>query len=347
MGVWKDKAKNYWRYSFKHHNQRYTGSGYPTKAEARSAREEHRKAILQTPLSETTATAFSVIANTYLDWSQKRHAKKTYDYKRSVYREFLAFHGDLDIHAITPQHLHLYLATRPTNHNYNIHRKELSALFNFAIKQLMVISVSPCWSLQPMPIEPARKYVPSFEEVTRLVLAANATERPLLLVLLHTLARIDEILRLRWQDVSFEQRTLNLWTRKRKGGNLESRSIGINDDLYDVLWQLWSRRTQDEWVFCNPKTGTRYQRRKTLMRKLCRRAGVPHYGFHTLRHFASSYLHDKAKVPTGVIGQILGHKSRRTTEIYLHSIDSASIEAVKKLEGIFPAKQEVTDEQIG
>ena len=45
----------------------------------------------------------------------RNHARKTCDYKRSVYRDFPGCRDDLDIREITPQHLHLYLNTRRTN----------------------------------------------------------------------------------------------------------------------------------------------------------------------------------------------------------------------------------------
>ncbi len=60
-----------------------------------------------------------------------------------------------------------------------------------------------------------------------------------------------------------------------------------------------------------------------------------YYGFHEIRHFIATYLHDIEKQPTGVIGNILGHKSKRTTEIYLHPVDEAAKIAMLKLEGIF------------
>jgi integrase len=77
-------------------------------------------------------------------------------------------------------------------------------------------------------------------------------------------------------------------------------------------------------LFYNKKEGTRYNRRPKLMRSLCRRAGIPNYGFHAIRHFVATYLHDVKKIPTGVIGTLLGHKAKRTTEIYLHSVEESA-----------------------
>jgi len=54
------------------------------------------------------------------------------------------------------------------------------------------------------------------------------------------------------------------------------------------------------------------------MKSLCKKAGVHYFRFHALRHFGASVL-DQANIPIGSIQRILGHESRTTTEIYLHS----------------------------
>ncbi len=64
------------------------------------------------------------------------------------------------------------------------------------------------------------------------------------------------------------------------------------------------------------------------MRTLSRKAGVRYFRFHALRHFGASIL-DVANIPIGSIQRILGHENRLTTEIYLHSIGSSEIDAVK------------------
>lgn len=332
MSIWKDKKRKDWRYSFQRHGKIYAGGGFKTKREAQAARAERKKVVADTQ-STPTAMAFSEAANTYLDYAQRRFAKQTYEYKALVYRLFLKFHGDLPINQITPQLLHQYLNTRPTNNNYNAHRKDLSALFTFVRKQLKVNIPHPCWDLEKMPVTKVVKRIPSEEDVLRLLMAANLEERALLLVIFHTLARIDEILRLTWQDVNFEHNTIRLWTRKRSDGSLDYDELPMNKPLWTVLQSLWKRRKQDLWVFYNEMTKFRYNHRPKLMRSICIRAGIEAFGFHALRHFVATYLVDHEKVGKKTISGLLRHKSLSTTEIYLHSVDESQREAMRKLEG--------------
>ena len=170
----------------------------------------------------------------------------------------------------------------------------------------------------------------------RIMAASNVRTRALLVILVNTLARIDEILRLNWQDVSFEKRELVLYARKNRAGEWKPRIINMNQDIYSLLHLMWDKRRQDKWVFWNARTEDRFNRRPKVMKFTCARAGVPLYGLHALRHFAATYAHDIQKVPTGVLSGILGHESKRTTEIYLHSVPEAQRQALIQLEGLVP-----------
>jgi len=95
-------------------------------------------------------------------------------------------------------------------------------------------------------------------------------------------------------------------------------------------WVFWHRhwdRKKKEWV-----EGP-YKERKTVMKSLCKRAGVRYFRYHPLRHLGASML-DRANVNIGSIQRILGHENRSTTEIYLHSIGEAEREAMRIFEWV-------------
>jgi integrase len=110
----------------------------------------------------------------------------------------------------------------------------------------------------------------------------------------------------------------------------------MNNDLYSIMKKRWAARVNEQWVFFNERTGTRYSHRPKLMKGLCKRAGIDQpFGFHNLRHFIASYLADKEKISKKTIGGLLGHKALQTTEIYLHSIDGQERDALDRLDGKF------------
>jgi integrase len=321
-----------WRYNFILNGQRYSKCWFKTKAEARQAEAQKREELKNpTPEVETpTDMAFSVLANQYLDHAKRKFAEKTYKYKVYVYQQFLVFAGDKATGEIGIQRIEAYLRTRPTNINYNRHRKDLCALFTWAYRRRM-ISENPCHFLDRMPEPRFQRQIPTPEEMSKIMLAAGP-DRQLLLVIYHTMARVDEILRLRWEDVNFQERTVQLWTRKRRGGSWAGDKLPMNQILCETLQQLWEKRTQDGWVFLNPNTGTRYMKRPKLMRTVCNRAGVRQFGFHAIRHYVASYLADRQKVSITQVSRLLRHQSKATTERYLQVIDPQLRDVMASLE---------------
>jgi integrase len=67
------------------------------------------------------------------------------------------------------------------------------------------------------------------------------------------------------------------------------------------------------------------------MKKLCQKAGVKYFRYHALRHSGASIM-DNNNVPMGAIQKILGHESRTTTEIYLHSLGDTEKKAIETYE---------------
>jgi integrase len=213
-----------------------------------------------------------------------------------------------------------------------------------------------------MPHTDKVKAVPSEDEIVKLILAAApGDEQDIIMCCVHLLGRIDEILRLTWDDINFEKRAVTLWTRKRKDGAFEPDDMPMNDDLYSILKARYGQRKSEKWVFYNEETEDRYYHRPKMMASLCRRAGISpigttkrkidrgkdkgkykdfplYYGFHALRHFMASHLIDQEKTGLKSVSKLLRHKNLKTTEIYIHSIDESVRQATTKIEGKFTPK---------
>jgi integrase len=162
------------------------------------------------------------------------------------------------------------------------------------------------------------------------IAVADADTQDYLWTIRETMARVNEINKLQWEDISLNGRFVILYTRKKKGGHLTPRKVPMTQKLYEVLKRRNNNRDpQKPWVFWHRYWSRKNERfvegpfgdRKKIMKQLCEKAGVRYFRFHpiTIRHSGASVM-DGNNVPIGGIQRILGHENRKTTEIYLHSI---------------------------
>ena len=220
----------------------------------------------------------------------------------------------------------------------------LRATFNFAMHHTRKwIDHNPTNGIEFFPVEKKVKYVPPKEHVLRIILVADPDTQDYLYTITLSVGRMSEINRLTWSDVNFGKRYVILYTRKKKGGHLTPRKIHMSDKLYDVLSRLYKNRNKKiPWVFWHRYWSRKkgkwvigpYKERKRIMRTLCKKAGVPYFRYHALRHFGASLM-DHANVSIGSIQCILGHENRTTTEIYLHSVSESEQEAMDVLNNAF------------
>jgi integrase len=340
----KGKGKG-WRYDFTLKGIRYTGTWFKTKTKAKQAEAKRREELKNPKLRETTQTDmdFLTLANKRLDYvknyDSESHFKDVFYHVRRWVKEW---NGRICID-ISNDMIERYIIKR-SEVSAGVANKELQylrAMFNYGIKRKLIIG-NPTDDIEFLPVEINKKYVPSKDDVFKVISVADPDTQQYLWTILLTAGRVGEINRLSWEDVNFTERYVTLWTRKRKGGNREPRDVPMVQKLYDILmYRFQNRDPEIPWVFwhsywsrkISQKVSGPYGDRKKIMKTLCEKAKVKYFRFHPFRHLTASILDDLG-VPIGIIQRILGHQNRRTTEIYLHSVGEAEREAMKKLESV-------------
>ena len=174
------------------------------------------------------------------------------------------------------------------------------------------------------------RYIPPLEDFWKVYDSLPVgQDQMMLFTYLHTAARRGELFALKWHEVDFAKKRLKLWTRKRRGGNLEFDWVPITEELFEKLKWWYENRTFPEAqnVFvCESQVpcqrdlrGRPFMFRQEWMQEICARAGVKHFGIHAIRHLSASSL-DDAGYPITIIQGILRHKNANTTAKYLHKL---------------------------
>ncbi len=321
-----EKHGNTWRYDFVKGNKRYKKSGFKTKEEAKQAEAEARTG------AKSISTDFLKLANSRLEDIEIRRSKKHFQENKVLFEELMNTLGTLDTIGHEDVKKYLNEVARQSKTLANRKLKLIKALFNHGIKNHWFY-INPCTGIEKFGVDKKQKrYIPPKEDIEKVLAVADQEQRRYLLVIIHTIARVREINRLKWEDVNFEKRYVTLWTRKSKNSDMVDRNIPMNNTLYLALS---TAPRNGEYVFINKWTKKNFDYRDKLLGILCEKAGVERFTYHCLRHYGASKLAE-ANTPLTDIQEILGHQRATTTDIYLQSLKGSSIEAMKRLEDVPP-----------
>ena len=176
----------------------------------------------------------------------------------------------------------------------------------------------------------------SIEESGLLLSHAQGVLYEMLLVALHTGMRRGEIIGLQWASVDWQAQQItvrhSLCEYTQELGTTKSnreRHIPMKADVYAVLF---NRRRDTGYVFVDEHnkrlTGKQLQ---LHLGRLCKKAGLRHIGWHTLRHTFASHLAMRG-VPLNAVQALLGHSSITTTMRYAHLAPSTLRAAIDQLD---------------
>lgn len=335
-----DQKRKKWRGEVKKHKKRYASSKlFKTKTQAKDWEKEKREE-LKSLCQEKNQTDMDLLTacNMYLDFSKLKHCKKTYQEKKKLCEDVLKKWENVDVENVSSSMVIAHLTDRAeqtSNNAWNKDRKDLLAMFNW-LQKVHKIDNNPVKNIERLAEDRKPEYIPSAEEVDKIIMAASGQDRVMLKCYYYTFARRSELFDWTWDDINFEKEWYRLWTKKRLHGDRQVDYFPMPKDseLYKELYWQWEHRNKNSpYVFTNPKTGQKFTTRRRFMPGLCKRAGIKTpFGFKALRKFGPSVLNDVHKVSKKKLQMLLRHKSQATTEIYLKNIDQDLASAVRLLE---------------
>ena len=268
-----------------------------------------------------TVTALEWL-NRYLDFSQERNVDVVYKAKKRVYEIALSVIGrETPVTKINPA---LALAAMRqaakvgTPDTGNLCRKFMSAAWNWGVKFEELPAFNPFLVVEKFAVDQKPRPVPTESDFWKVVHCADERDKRFIVACLHTAARKSELFRLTWNEVDFERGFILLGTRKRKGGGMEYDPIPMTSTLRQILLEQREEGLSREFVFCHTD-GRPYTSRQNLIKRLCKKSGVPHFTLHGIRHLTASVLAQE-RVPMVKIQAILRHKNLATTEKYIARI---------------------------
>jgi integrase len=328
------------------------------KAESRKQAREIIKRILR-ELDENGAATVDAQNMTFAELADyfEQHYMKPAEYtleghKVAGYRSLSSFQAFLQplraafnrkrLRSITYGEIRAYKAKRlQTSTQYNrprslscVHR-ELALL-----RRMLRIALREGWllknpfaageSLISLADEKKREKILSQEEESRLLAgcekhSSRTPLRALLICALDTGMRKGEMLKLRWQDLDFDSRTIYIRAMNTK--TLRARKVSMTTRLCLELMRLWqlAEYNSDALVF-----GVKDNVRKSLA-AACKDAGIVGFTLHCARHTAATRL-VKGQMPLQMVGRILGHSQPQTTYRYLTATEETAAQAAAILE---------------
>lgn len=262
-------------------------------------------------------------------------------------RDILPAIGHIQLQKLTPQHIQKLYAEKLSEgwkpgSIRNIHKILHKALGNAVRWKLVPRNVCDLVSL-PRQVRHKPQTLTKEQAVLLLKASQDHPLEPLIILALTTGMRHGEVAALRWRDINFEARTLQIErtvtfinrhgyiegepkTEKSKRTILLPRFV-LRSLERCRLRQLEARlKAGSQWqnrdlVFCNAvgdyrNPSTTHQ----AFHRLLARAGLPPMRIHDLRHSAATLLIMVMRMPANLVQELLGHDDIETTlGLYTHT----------------------------
>ena len=311
MGVYKRKLAKGLRYFFsgQYRDQKYFSRAiYLTRAECLI--DERKKLAemernLNNPQNDMMLMA---IMSMRLDEMKANQSNRYYAQTQSYYKMLLKHVGDVPVADVKKAQINLILLEYSkhlkekgrTNHCANAMLRAYKALFNYAIRIYDIEMRNPCVGIKLFPVDIKLKHIPTEKEISLVRNNLGKEEKFLFDFVKQTCCRINEALRLKYEDI--QDGLVTLWTRKAKNSNLTPRRIPIPQCL---IGEKGKGRIFIRW-----------DKIPGFIENRVDDIGGKRWNWHNLRHRRASLWAKEGKTLLEIM-QLLGHSNLSTTQKYL------------------------------
>lgn len=238
----------------------------------------------------------------------------------------LAVHYNTSPDLLTTQQIRAYI-------HYRLIEKRVSKSwvnqFVSALKILFCDVLKREWKQMDIPRPRREKKLPvvlAREEVKKLIdVTINLKHRAILTLTYSAGLRLSEVSNLKITDVDSKRMMLRIAQAK----GFKDRYCILSPIALNLLREYWERYRPSVWLFpTQPGHAVSQRTVQQIFKHALQKAGIQkQVGIHSLRHSFATHLMEQG-VSLPIIQQLLGHKSLKTTSVYLH-VQQYSIEAVK------------------
>lgn len=234
-----------------------------------------------------------------------------------------------------------YRTNKRSNGTINRYLALLSAVINFCDDRHYKV---PKLKISKYKLkEPAEniKYLKDWDEAQKIISKASPHLKPIIYTALYTGMRLGNILSLKWENIDFKNKTINISVKDRTKLGGKNHSIPLINHLEDILNEL---PKDSEFVFTY--RGKQIKSIKTAwenifytrggketnyaLTKKLRDPELPYKNFHTLRHTAGTWILKKTN-NLKITKEILGHADIKTTLKYAHVLDDEKRNALNSV----------------
>jgi integrase len=256
-------------------------------------------------------------ANEYMEKHSKRN-KRSWRRDEFLLKHLLPVFGDMYLSDITPKMVEDYRIKRERDglNPTTINREHglLKHMFTKAIDWGMARE-NPAKKVKLAKEKPRSRFLTK-EEIHRLLEAAESSMttylKPMLVLAFNTAMRKGEIFNLKWEDVDFERRAIQV----KKTKNDQPREIPMTDWLFETLWDLRQQGVNNSHVFVSRENKPLVNIWK-VFRLALKKAGIKDFRFHDLRHTAASQMY-MSGLDIKFIKEIGGWKTLQMVDRYSH-----------------------------